>query len=199
MAKATSRDVESTRMSRRVEPVTPSRHRRNMPRAARASRSTMGELFLCETENATFQSSRSTWHACTTSAWVWIQAGTSSLCFENHPDFSAGKNMSKPGGTGRQQPPRPYSEASDTKSTAGKSVTKIRNRMFEECYSYVTAVWKPCYRFVTKVLANGQDIVTKLSRSNVSILLIPLIFFESCFRTDVRLAVVTILLRVSGL
>ena len=26
-------------------------------------------------------------------------------------------------------------------STAGKSVTKIRNRMFEEGYSYVTEVW----------------------------------------------------------
>ena len=84
-------------------------------------------------------------------------------------------------------------------STASKSEMKIRNRMFEEGYSYVTAVWKTGYGFVTKVLTIGQDIVTKLSRSNVSILLIPLICFESCFRTDVRLAVVTILLRVSGL
>ena len=83
--------------------------------------------------------------------------------------------------------------------TAGKSVTKIRNRMFEEGNSYVTAVWKSGHRFVTEVLQKGQDFVTKLSRSNVSILLIPLIFFESWFRTDVRFAVVTILLRASGL
>jgi hypothetical protein len=42
--------------------------------------------------------------------------------------------------------------------TAGKSVTKIRNRMFEEGYSYVTGVREDSCGFVTKVLTADKTL-----------------------------------------
>jgi len=42
--------------------------------------------------------------------------------------------------------------------TAGKSVTKIRNRMFKEGYSYVTGVREDSCGFVTKVLTADKTL-----------------------------------------